>query len=99
MSAASTDGRETDVEMRIAVVGGAGAMGRVTVADAARSPGVAEVLVVDRDDEAAAALVRSLEPLPVSAREPGEGSDGLVAALSGADAVVNAATHRINRAV
>ena len=39
--------------MRIAVIGGAGGMGRVTTADAAASDGVEHVLLVDRDEAAA----------------------------------------------
>lgn len=35
--------------MRIAVIGGAGGMGRVTTGDAATSEGVERVILVDRD--------------------------------------------------
>ena len=40
--------------MRIAVIGGAGGMGRVTTADAATSDGVEQVILVDRDASRAA---------------------------------------------
>ncbi len=80
--------------MRIAVVGGAGAMGRVTVADAARSDGVEEVWIVDRElDAAERARVWAASP-NVTIR-----SGELAAALDGADAVVNAASHTLNVAV
>jgi saccharopine dehydrogenase-like NADP-dependent oxidoreductase len=78
--------------MRIAVVGGAGSMGRVTVLDAARSEGVEEVWIVDRAADAAE-RTRAWSGSPkVSVRT----SDGLADALRGADAVVNAASHRLN---
>jgi saccharopine dehydrogenase-like NADP-dependent oxidoreductase len=82
--------------MRIAILGGAGGMGRVTVGDAAGSEGVEQVLVVDVDGEAAAALAQRLGPR-VEARVPAGGDHAsLVRALEGADAVVNAASHRLN---
>jgi saccharopine dehydrogenase-like NADP-dependent oxidoreductase len=80
--------------MRIAVIGGAGGMGRVTTADAAGSEGVERVLVVDRDEAGAAELAAA--HANVEARPPGDGAAGMAAALAGADAVVNAATHRLN---
>jgi saccharopine dehydrogenase-like NADP-dependent oxidoreductase len=80
--------------MRIAVIGGAGGMGRVTTADAATSEGVERVLLVDRDAARAAEVAEAHANVEV--REPGEGAAGLLAALAGADAVVNAATHRLN---
>jgi saccharopine dehydrogenase-like NADP-dependent oxidoreductase len=42
--------------MRIAVIGGAGGMGRVTTADAATSDGVERVILVDRDAGGAAEI-------------------------------------------
>jgi saccharopine dehydrogenase (NAD+, L-lysine-forming) len=80
--------------MRIAVIGGAGGMGRVTTADAATSDGVERVLLVDRDEAGAAEVAAAHANVEV--RGPGEGAAGLRAALAGADAVVNAATHRLN---
>ncbi len=86
--------------MRIAVVGGAGGMGRVTVADAAESGGVEEVRIVDRSAEAAERVAAEVDSPRVSVREvEGDGHEALVSALGGADAVVNAATHRINLGV
>jgi saccharopine dehydrogenase (NAD+, L-lysine-forming) len=83
--------------MRIAVIGGAGGMGRVTTADAAASEGVERVLLVDRDEAGAAELAAAHDNVEV--RAPGEGAGGLRAALEGADAVVNAASHRLNMTV
>jgi saccharopine dehydrogenase (NAD+, L-lysine-forming) len=80
--------------MRIAVIGGAGGMGRVTTADAATSDGVERVILVDRDQDRAAEVAAAYAKVEV--REPGEGATGLLAAVAGADAVVNAATHRLN---
>lgn len=79
--------------MRIAVVGGAGAMGRVAVADAARSDGVDEVWIVDRDPDAAESVRRWVGSPKVGVPT---GSDELVRTLAGADAVVNAASHLLN---
>jgi lysine 6-dehydrogenase len=47
--------------MRIAVVGGAGGMGRVTVRDLARSPGVERVTVADLDADRAARVAAEAE--------------------------------------
>jgi saccharopine dehydrogenase (NAD+, L-lysine-forming) len=80
--------------MRIAVIGGAGGMGRVTTADAAGSDGVERVLLVDRDAERADEIAAAHENVEV--RAPGESAAEMRAALAGADAVVNAASHRLN---
>jgi saccharopine dehydrogenase-like NADP-dependent oxidoreductase len=80
--------------MRIAVIGGAGGMGRVATADAATSESVERVIVVDRDAARAAEVAAAYANVEV--REPREGPAGMIEALSGADAVVNAATHRLN---
>ena len=72
-------------------------MGSVTTADAARGDGVEQVILVDRDEAGATALAAAHANVEV--RSPGEGAEGLRAALSGADAVVNAASHRLNLAV
>ena len=78
--------------MRIGVVGGAGGMGRVTAADLARSQGVEEVRIVDRDDERARELAGALgEPVRAVAA-----SERFAETLEGLDAVVNAASHRLN---
>ena len=72
-------------------------MGRVTTADAATSDGVERVILVDRDAGGAAEIAAA--HANVELREPGEGAAGMLAALAGADAVVNAATHRLNVSV
>lgn len=69
-------------------------MGRITIADAATSEGVERVLLVDRDAARAAEVAAARANVEV--REPGEGAAGLRIALAGADAVVNAASHRLN---
>ena len=46
--------------MNIAIIGGAGGMGRVTTRDAAASDGVDEVRIVDLDADAASALAAEL---------------------------------------
>lgn len=81
--------------MRIAVIGGAGGMGRITCADAARSSGVEEVVIVDRDLDAAYALASELRG---TVRVAAAGA-GFAAAIDGCDAVVNAASHALNMAV
>jgi saccharopine dehydrogenase-like NADP-dependent oxidoreductase len=80
--------------MRIAVIGGAGGMGRITTADAAASDRVERVLLVDRDAERAAEIAQAHENVEV--RAPGESAADMRAALAGANAVVNAASHRLN---
>lgn len=84
--------------MRIAVVGGAGAMGSVTVSDLAGSPGVATVVLLDPDVSRAQTLADRLSGrvADVVVADPGK---PLPEALSGADAVVNASGHARNLAV
>lgn len=81
--------------MRIAVIGGAGGMGRLTCTDAARSAGVEEVVIVDRDVDSARALAAELG----GAVRVASASDGFAGAIAGCDAVVNAASHALNMAV
>ena len=81
--------------MRIAVIGGAGGMGRLTSTDAARSPEVDEVVIVDRDLDGAQALASVLGE---KARVAAAGA-GFAEAIDGCDAVVNAASHSLNLAV
>jgi lysine 6-dehydrogenase len=81
--------------MRIAVVGGAGGMGRITCTDLARSGDVERVVIVDRDEARARELASALGPKAAL----GEPNAGLAAALEGADAVVNAASHALNMEV
>ena len=81
--------------MKIAVIGGAGGMGRITCTDAARSPGVDEVVVVDRDRDGAEAVAAELGG---SVRVAPAGST-FAEAIAGCDAAVNAASHHLNLAV
>ena len=69
-------------------------MGSVTAVDAATSEGVERVLLVDRDAERADALAAAHPNVEV--RAPGDSAADMRAALAGADAVVNAASHRLN---
>jgi saccharopine dehydrogenase-like NADP-dependent oxidoreductase len=78
--------------MRLAVIGGAGGMGSVTVKDAARSPGVEEVRIVDRDEERAREIAVGIGLDSVRVAKAGEFTD----AIRGCDAVVNAASHTLN---
>ena len=66
--------------MRIAVVGGAGAMGSVTVTDLARSQGVDEVVLIDTDLDRAGELAEGLSGsvTVVDAVEPPTPSLGLM---------------------
>ncbi|MFN8187882.1 MAG: saccharopine dehydrogenase NADP-binding domain-containing protein [Gaiellales bacterium] len=78
--------------MRIAVIGGAGGMGRVTVADAARGEGVEEVRIVDRDTGRAERLAAELGGVVTV----GTASADLAREIGGVDCVVNAASHMLN---
>jgi saccharopine dehydrogenase-like NADP-dependent oxidoreductase len=78
--------------VRIAVVGGAGGMGRVAVADLARSDGVDEVRIVDLDEEGARALAGRLGDWV----RVGPSADAFADSLREADGVINAASHRLN---
>ena len=69
-------------------------MGSVTTVDAATSEGVERVLLVDRDAERAGVLAAAHPNVEV--RAPGDSAADMRAALAGADAVVNAASHRLN---
>jgi saccharopine dehydrogenase-like NADP-dependent oxidoreductase len=81
--------------VRVAVIGGAGGMGSVTVSDLARSREVEEVRIVDADAERARSLAERLGA-PVRAATP---TEPLAAALDRTDGVVNAASHLLNRQV
>ena len=83
--------------MRIAVVGGAGAMGQVTVSDLAASEGVDHVVVIDPDGERAQVLADRLAGRGATVTVAGVGN--LVEALAGVDATVNAAGHAHNLSV
>jgi saccharopine dehydrogenase-like NADP-dependent oxidoreductase len=84
------------IRPRIAVVGGAGAMGRITVRDLAETAGDVEIVVADRDAKAARRLARSL-PRPVRVVEA-DASDPsrLTRVLDGASVLINACHHDFN---
>ena len=82
--------------MRIVVLGGAGAMGRVTVADLARSTGVEEVRIADVNRAAAETLAREIGGPARAGYVPGAYHLALVEACGGADVVVNATSHKLN---
>ncbi|MEV4251239.1 saccharopine dehydrogenase NADP-binding domain-containing protein, partial [Streptosporangium canum] len=78
--------------MRILALGGPGAMGRIAVRVATGLPGVQEIVVADRDVDAARRLVRELagSRVRMSAREVDVADEvQLEAALAGADIVLN----------
>lgn len=79
--------------MKLLALGGAGAMGRVSARVAAALPGVHELVVADRDLDAArraAAALAAAAPVPVRAsRVDVTDGPGLHAALADADAVLN----------
>jgi saccharopine dehydrogenase-like NADP-dependent oxidoreductase len=82
---------------RIVVVGGAGAMGRITVRDLAETaPRAVDIVVADRDRAAArrlaAAMPRRVTAMEVDAASPAS----LARALKGAVVVVNACHHDFN---
>ncbi len=68
-------------------------MGRVAVADAAGSPGVEEVRIVDRDEGRARAVADAVGGANVGVARAGE---TFSEALRGVDCVINAASHRLN---
>lgn len=84
--------------MRIGVVGGAGAMGSVTVTDLAASPGVSEVVIVDPDAARAQALADRLVGRGATLSTRGVDTP-LSESLAGCDAVVNASGHAHNISV
>ena len=85
--------------MKIVVLGGAGLMGRIAVKDLAASDGVDQVIIADRDTGLANQVV-DLLPMgrgKVSVQEVDvTDKDGLVTALNGADAVLNAVHYYFN---
>ena len=85
--------------MKIVVLGGAGLMGRIAVKDLAASKGVDRVVIADRDTETAnrVADLISVGRSKISVVHTDvTDHDGLVAALRGADAVVNAVHYYFN---
>ncbi|MEZ4270412.1 MAG: saccharopine dehydrogenase NADP-binding domain-containing protein [Myxococcota bacterium] len=85
---------------RIVVIGGAGAMGRITVTDLCKTAPQFEVVVADYDKAAAEALVRSLRSKRLSAAQVDARSvEATAKVLRGAFAVINAAQHDFNLTV
>jgi len=83
--------------MKVLVLGGAGAMGMVTVRDLAESPGVAKVVVGDVHPE----RVKQLKTLPASEKlllkeVDVTNSQSLVKAMREVDAVANATPYHLN---
>ena len=70
-------------------------MGRVTTADAAASDGVERVILIDRDEVRAAEVAAGARERRGARAGRGRGGH-CCAAITGADAVVNAASHRLN---
>ncbi len=86
--------------MRIVVLGGAGKMGALAVEDLAINPRVDEVVLADRDMDAAGAVADYLDNPKLSMVEVDlNDHDGLVALLEPADACVNATVYYTNLAV
>jgi len=88
------------VRTRIAVVGGAGAMGRITIRDLAETgPDGIDLVLADRDATAArkvaATLPRRVKVVAADASSP----DALARALDGAGIIINACHHSLNLAV
>jgi saccharopine dehydrogenase (NAD+, L-lysine-forming) len=85
--------------MKIVVLGGAGLMGRIAVKDLAASEGVQQVLIADRDTKLARKVV---DLLPVGRDRVSvcevdvTDRQALVAALNGADVVLNAVHYYFN---
>lgn len=83
--------------MKIVVLGGAGKMGCISVQDLAGDPRVTEVVIADREVEQARIVAGAIGSPKVSIR-PVDVTDhnGLVAALQGADACLNATVYYFN---
>ena len=85
---------------RIAVVGGAGAMGRITIRDLAKTaPHGIDLVLADRDAASArnvaATLPRRVKVVAADASSP----DALARALDGVGIIINACHHSLNLAV
>ncbi len=76
--------------MRIIVLGGAGAMGRLTVKDLASRPAVEELAVADRDLESARRLAEELGRKCTYLKVDADDHDRLVEALKGYDVAMGA---------
>lgn len=86
--------------MRIAVLGGAGAMGMVTTRDLADSPAVSEVILCDANIEKAKQVASWVASDKLSIRRVDiSNRKSLVDAIKDADAVANATPYHFNLAV
>jgi len=86
--------------MRVLVLGGAGAMGMVTVRDLAESPEVSEVIIGDVNMEKARKVAEWAGEEKISIRKVDISSmESLIPAMQDADAVANAAPYHLNLAV
>ena len=86
--------------MRILVLGGAGAMGMVTVRDLAESPEVSEVIIGDVNMEKARKVAEWAGKEKISIRKVDISSmESLIPAMKDADAVANAAPYHLNLTV
>jgi lysine 6-dehydrogenase len=81
---------------RIAVVGGAGAMGRITVRDLAETAPNVEILVADRDVRAGRALARTLPRRVRVIEADASNPEALARVLHGTSVVINACHHDFN---
>jgi saccharopine dehydrogenase-like NADP-dependent oxidoreductase len=83
--------------MKIVVLGGAGMMGCIAVQDLSRSEGVSEILIADRNREAAEQVASIVDSPRVSLAEVDvRDHEALVEVLHGADACINATVYYFN---
>ena len=83
--------------MHAVVVGGAGAMGRVTVRDLAQSAGVSRVTVADLDVEGAQRVAAHIKGgAEVAAVRADVGAESFVDVLRGADVCIASVAYRLN---
>jgi saccharopine dehydrogenase (NAD+, L-lysine-forming) len=88
-------------ELRVAVLGAAGTIAPAIVRDLAESEEVAELLLLDLDEERATAVAehhggRKARAARADARLDGSEAGSLAAALEGSDVLVNSASYRVN---
>jgi saccharopine dehydrogenase-like NADP-dependent oxidoreductase len=85
---------------RIAVVGGAGAMGRIVVRDLAETaPDDVEIVVADRDLRAARAVAGTLPRKVTAVKVDAARARRLASALRGTSVLINACHHSLNLSV
>jgi len=83
--------------MKILVLGGAGAMGMVTVRDLAESPEISEVIIGDANVKKAQEIAKWTDKEKVSIRKVDISNfESLTSAVKEADAVANAAPYHLN---